>query len=194
MSDLEINQSAEKPRRVNPSKRMRFEVFKRDLFTCQYCGATAQQAILVCDHINPVSNGGLTEMDNLVTACEACNQGKSDRLLSSVPRSLSERAAEILDREAQIAGYQLTLRERRERIESDAQEVLDLFCASYLRDSIPKRDFAAIKRFVETIGSNDCFEAAEVACAKFYSGYERSFRYFCGICWAKYRREMEGRP
>lgn len=40
------------------SKGIRFEVFKRDNFTCQYCGAKAPDVILEVDHINPVKLGG----------------------------------------------------------------------------------------------------------------------------------------
>lgn len=40
------------------SKMLRFEVFKRDSFTCQYCGNMAPDIILEVDHINPVKNGG----------------------------------------------------------------------------------------------------------------------------------------
>ncbi|MFU3348324.1 HNH endonuclease [Pseudomonas aeruginosa] len=63
-------------------KSVRFEVFKRDNFTCQYCGAKAPDVVLHVDHINPVSKGGDNEIINLVTACLPCNLGKSDRLLS----------------------------------------------------------------------------------------------------------------
>jgi hypothetical protein len=64
------------------SKTIRFEVFKRDSFTCQYCGKAAPDALLVIDHIKPVSKGGDNNIVNLVTSCDACNSGKSDRLLS----------------------------------------------------------------------------------------------------------------
>lgn len=50
-------------------KTMRFEVFKRDSFTCQYCGATATQKLLHCDHVVPVAEGGETTLLNLITAC-----------------------------------------------------------------------------------------------------------------------------
>ena len=67
------------------SKSTRFEVFKRDHFTCQYCGAQPPNVVLVIDHIHPVALGGGNELDNLTTACEPCNAGKSDKLLSKVP-------------------------------------------------------------------------------------------------------------
>jgi|GEM_PF-1003982 hypothetical protein len=68
--------------RKNISKKLRFEIFKRDSFRCQYCGATAPDVLLRVDHINPVSNGGDNNILNLVTSCFDCNSGKSDRLLS----------------------------------------------------------------------------------------------------------------
>ena len=63
---------------------IRFEVFKRDLFTCQYCGRKAPEAILEVDHIIPVSKGGDNSMENLVSACRECNGGKSNKKLSEL--------------------------------------------------------------------------------------------------------------
>jgi hypothetical protein len=67
--------------RTSTGKRLRFSVFQRDRFTCQYCGAQPPDVVLVCDHIDPLARGGNTSLDNLITACEACNQGKADRSL-----------------------------------------------------------------------------------------------------------------
>lgn len=64
------------------SKKIRFEVFKRDKFTCQYCGKSAPGVILEIDHIKPVAKYGDNEILNLITACKACNRGKRDRELS----------------------------------------------------------------------------------------------------------------
>jgi hypothetical protein len=69
-------------RRKSITKRVRFDVFKRDSFTCQYCGQKAPDVTLVIDHIQPVAKGGANEMINLITSCEACNSGKSDKVLS----------------------------------------------------------------------------------------------------------------
>ncbi len=68
-------------KRKSTGKRLRFSVFQRDQFTCQYCGAQPPDVVLVCDHIAPVARGGETSIDNLITSCEACNQGKADRSL-----------------------------------------------------------------------------------------------------------------
>jgi len=64
------------------TKKVRFEVFKRDSFTCQYCGAEAPKAVLHVDHVLPVKEGGDNEITNLVTACADCNMGKGARKLN----------------------------------------------------------------------------------------------------------------
>lgn len=69
-------------KRKNLSNRIRFEVFKRDSFTCQYCGSKAPEVVLQVDHIVPVSKGGSDDLLNLVTSCKTCNSGKSDREIS----------------------------------------------------------------------------------------------------------------
>ncbi len=61
------------------SKAVRFSVFERDNFTCHYCGAKGQNVELELDHVKPVSEGGSNSIRNLVTACRACNIGKSAR-------------------------------------------------------------------------------------------------------------------
>lgn len=74
------------PRRktVRPwiSIRLRFQIFERDHFTCQYCGRKAPDVVLTVDHRIPVSRGGTNAESNLLTACLPCNIGKSDRLLA----------------------------------------------------------------------------------------------------------------
>ena len=63
---------------------LRFLVLARDNFTCGYCGRTpGDGAKLMVDHIYPKSKGGDNEEKNLLTACDECNLGKSDILLSA---------------------------------------------------------------------------------------------------------------
>ncbi len=72
---------------------LRFDVFRRDNFTCVYCGASSPDVTLECDHVTAVSKGGADTMSNLVTACYDCNRGKSakdvDLIQSSRPASAS---------------------------------------------------------------------------------------------------------
>lgn len=66
------------------SKKLRFEVFRRDGFACRYCGASAMKgAVLEVDHVVPKTLGGRDEPRNLVTACEPCNSGKGDTSLNA---------------------------------------------------------------------------------------------------------------
>lgn len=86
------------------SKSVRFEVFKRDSFTCQYCGEKAPDVILEIDHITPVAGGGGNDILNLVTACRSCNSGKSDRSISdkaAVTKSRAQ-AEELAQRRQQL--------------------------------------------------------------------------------------------
>jgi hypothetical protein len=55
---------------------LRFQVLRRDGFTCQYCGRRPPEVKLHIDHILPWSRGGLNVIKNLITSCEPCNLGK----------------------------------------------------------------------------------------------------------------------
>ncbi len=63
------------------NKKVRFDVFRRDNFTCQYCGVSAPKIVLHLDHVLPISKGGDNSAANLITACLDCNLGKSDTLI-----------------------------------------------------------------------------------------------------------------
>lgn len=70
-----------KNKRKSLTNKVRFEIFKRDSFKCQYCGKSAPDVVLEVDHIIPVAKGGTNDILNLVTSCHTCNSGKSDRKL-----------------------------------------------------------------------------------------------------------------
>ena len=53
----------------------RFNVFLRDRFSCQYCGADDD---LTFDHLLPRSRGGQTTWINVVAACSPCNLRKGN--------------------------------------------------------------------------------------------------------------------
>lgn len=53
----------------------RFNLFLRDEFTCQYCGARGE---LTFDHVLPRSRGGRTTWENVVAACGRCNLRKAN--------------------------------------------------------------------------------------------------------------------
>ena len=57
----------------------RRNVFKRDRFTCQYCGRQPGSEELTIDHVIPRALGGLSRWENCVLACIDCNRIKADR-------------------------------------------------------------------------------------------------------------------
>ena len=66
---------------VRPQKRVaftRFNLFLRDEFCCQYCGAKGE---LTFDHVVPRSRGGITSWENVVAACSPCNLKKANKSL-----------------------------------------------------------------------------------------------------------------
>lgn len=173
------------------SKKMRFEVFKRDSFKCQYCGAAPPRVILHVDHINPVKDGGKNDIDNLVTACEPCNLGKGARQLSDVPQNLKDKAAVVKEREEQLRGYNEVMLQKAKRIEDDAWDVAAAIEGVDQIDSFNKTDLLSIKRFLEKLPLFEVLDAAERAHAKVRTRMQR-FKYFCGVCWKKIREAEVG--
>lgn len=171
------------------SKRTRFEVFKRDHFTCQYCGATPPQVVLHCDHIVPVSAGGGNEMDNLITSCEPCNAGKAAVSLEKVPQSLADKAAATQEAEEQLAGFVAIMRQKKQRIEDDVWEVIETLLGEA---RCKKPQFQSVKIFVERLGVLETVEAAEIARGKVPWRGEKQWKYFCGVCWTKIKALENG--
>lgn len=66
-------------RRRNP-RFSKYNVFLRDLFTCQYCNTRFPQQLLTLDHVLPISKGGRTSWTNIVAACNPCNSAKGNQI------------------------------------------------------------------------------------------------------------------
>jgi len=54
-------------------------LYKRDHYTCQYCGCHPGTESLTIDHVVPRSRGGETTWTNTVLACVECNAKKANR-------------------------------------------------------------------------------------------------------------------
>jgi 5-methylcytosine-specific restriction endonuclease McrA len=80
--DLPATRPTKRVRARDPlPAQLRFSILQRDGFRCRYCGRTGGDpgVVLHVDHIVPLAAGGATREDNLRTACEECNLGKSAR-------------------------------------------------------------------------------------------------------------------
>jgi 5-methylcytosine-specific restriction endonuclease McrA len=168
------------------SKKTRFEVFKRDGFVCQYCGAHPPSTILHVDHIHPVAAGGGNEIDNLVTACQSCNLGKSANLLTDIPQSLQDKAKQVIEREEQIKGYQKALDAKRSRIETEADAICEIYELFNKGFTLSEKSMVTVRHFIEQLGLHDVRFAMEKAMTTRVRG-GGEFKYFCGICWNKIR-------
>lgn len=69
----------------------KYHVFKRDRYTCQYCGAQPGRHALTIDHVRPRSQGGQTDWGNCVTCCGPCNSVKANRTPAQAGMVLAKR-------------------------------------------------------------------------------------------------------
>ena len=115
--------------RKSTGKRLRFEIFKRDNFTCQYCGDQPPDVVLVIDHIQPVSKGGDNDPMNLITACEPCNQGKSDKTIDkTIPRPDADLEWLAMQQEIkELERYQLAKQKRNILIDEITCDLTEIF-------------------------------------------------------------------
>ncbi|MBI3361669.1 MAG: HNH endonuclease [Chloroflexi bacterium] len=99
-SVIRLASMVHRPRpRVKLTKR---EVFRRDNYTCQYCGR--QTSHLTIDHVLPRHRGGGHHWDNLVAACPACNRQKGGRTAAEAHMNLRHRPVEPAPTAAYIFG------------------------------------------------------------------------------------------
>jgi hypothetical protein len=178
-------------KRAAISKRIRFNVFKRDGFICQYCGSHPPDVILEVDHIEPICDGGKDDEENLITACFNCNRGKAGIPLSTAPQSLAEQATKIRELEDQIAGYREVINARWARLESDMWEVAETLSPGSGTKGFRRDWLQSIKMFNRRLPLHEVIDAAEIAIAKKPGSESWAFKYFCGICWNKIR---DGEP
>lgn len=66
----------------------RRNIFKRDRFTCQYCGRQPGGDELTLDHVVPRASGGRSSWENCVLACLDCNRRKADLSLAEAKMKL----------------------------------------------------------------------------------------------------------
>lgn len=186
-------------KRKGLSKRARFEVFKRDGFICQYCGRTPPAVILHADHIVAIANGGDDSISNMVTSCADCNLGKSDRPLTAVVPSRQETIEREKELAEQTQAYNDFLLTRRQA-DDDAIKRLGLHWYNQIgneRDAYvfgPDR-IRSVRRFLRDLTEAEVLDAIDEAHRRLpapsVTSDDRTFRYFCGICWGRIKGATE---
>lgn len=176
---------------------IRFEIFKRDNFTCQYCGRKTPEAILELDHIIPKCKGGKNDIQNYITSCFECNRGKAGSPLDKI-KTRPELKAEmylLAEKELQLKEYYNLREEIDKRIQSEMEFLGNQFFESSQYVFAPKLA-RSIKYFLNIFTKYEISEAIDIAIAKFPSSFPSSndgwdrFRYLCGILHRK-KREKE---
>jgi len=59
----------------------KYNVHLRDMFVCQFCLTKFPTKQLTLDHVHPISLGGKTNWENIVSACNPCNSRKGSKLI-----------------------------------------------------------------------------------------------------------------
>jgi hypothetical protein len=182
------------------TKKIRFEVFKRDGFTCQYCGKHPPETTLEIDHIKPKSKNGSDDINNLITSCFDCNRGKSNIELKIIPNSLNENKEILIEREKQYIEYHKLLAKINKRVNLEIEDICQVYY-SYFPGSTPTELFKkeTIKKFIDKLNHFVVKDAMEISCSKLQNSKkqyinnrwvesgELALKYFCGICWNKTR-------
>lgn len=176
------------------SKTVRFEVFKRDKFTCQYCGRRAPDVVLEVDHVKPRADGGGDSLINLTTSCEDCNRGKGKRPLSDDSIVVRQRAQleELQERQEQLA---MMVEWQRSLMNLDDQAVTQV--ASLWADLIEgfrltETGRSKLKKWLRRYGVEAISEAMRIAVEQYLvyddqghptqESLERAYNMVPGIC------------
>lgn len=175
--------------RVGLSKKVRFEIFKRDQFRCRYCGKpVGLGVVLEVDHIVPVAEGGTNDPANLVTSCFDCNRGKSKRLLSDpgvIEADHKQRVKAFKEQREQIRALIEYSKDQENLVSELTRDVVRPILESLAEPEkdIPNDWKQSVKLFLEVLGFVEVQKASMIAADRFLFGNANDpFLYFCGIC------------
>ena len=166
------------------SKRTRYEVLKRDNFTCRYCRSTDNP--LVVDHVLPVALGGSDDPSNLVAACRDCNSGKGST--SPTEGVVADVKADDLRWNAALARVaRARARQRKKRsayVQAFAQAWDNWSYGGGNLFPTPVSWRASIERFYELgMPIDDLLDCVRIACGNDRIAPDDTFRYFAGCAW-----------
>lgn len=177
-----------KHKRLSISKKIRFEIFKRDSFTCSYCGSKPPSVTLEVDHVIPVFRGGTNEIDNLITSCFDCNRGKGKNELTSLPETTIDKINRLKEQEEQYKEFKKLINNIKNRKAKEIQLVDNVYSDNFkyygLSENFKKR---TLSMFLDKLGIDDVIDSMEIACETIEYPSD-AIRYFCGICWTKIKK------
>lgn len=184
-----------KTRRKPITKKLRFEVFKRDAFTCQYCGRMAPDVILEVDHINPVSNGGDNDIMNLITSCKDCNRGKGKRKLSSCDEiKIQQQQLKELSQKREQLKMLIEWRKELSKLDDMQIDAVESIFSDKASVSLTETGRKNIGNFIKKYGFENVCESVEIYISQYFNPeskeFSREFGFIGRIC---YNREMQSK-
>ena len=177
-------------------KGIRFEVFKRDKFTCQYCGLSAPDVILEIDHIKPVSKGGTNDILNLVTACRECNRGKTNKELSdnTAVKVQKQQLDDMQERREQLE-MMLKWREMLDDELSIESEAISCLLGNETKWHLSENGLKTARKLIRRFGFSEVYTATQIAIDRYYNGTEDSWNQAWnkvgGICYNRKKARDE---
>ena len=145
-------------------KSVRFEVFKRDNFICQYCGQGAPDVVLHVDHINPVAGGGDNDILNLVTSCEPCNLGKGAKTLDDKTAIAKQRAQlEALNERREQLEMLLAWRESMANLDDEYIDAINEAFESRTNCYLNDHGRAKVRKWLKSHSLKDLLDALDSA-------------------------------
>jgi dissimilatory sulfite reductase (desulfoviridin) alpha/beta subunit len=165
------------------SKKIRFEVFKRDAFTCQYCGQMAPDVLLEVDHIKPVASGGKNDLLNLVTACISCNRGKGANELddSTAVKKQQKQLKELNERREQLK-MMLEWKEQLAVLIEEQVDAIDALITERYNRTMTPEGRRRIKDVIRRFGFGEAYESSEISVNK-YDDARTALNKIGGICY-----------
>lgn len=178
----------EENKRKSIPKSVRFEVFKRDSFKCQYCGASAPDVILEVDHIVPVAEGGENDMMNLITSCRDCNRGKGKKKLTD-RQTIEKQKTELDDLNERRQQMEMMLQWKCDLLNFELEMVnaVDSLICSMTDWAMSDSAKQKIRRLISQFSFDEVYDATAISFEKYYNGTEKSwgvaFNKIGGICY-----------
>jgi hypothetical protein len=170
------------------SKKLRFEVFKRDKFTCQYCGRMSPDVILEVDHIKPVSDGGKNELINLVTSCRDCNRGKGKVKLSD-DAEIKKQQRQLIDMADKKEQLEMMIGWRDELLDIEQKQVdsIEKLIESLTGYGLTQHGRTVVLKHIKNFSYLEVYEATEISFIKYFEDSDYSFgvalKKIGGICY-----------
>lgn len=165
--------------RIPIGKRLRFEVFTRDKFSCRYCGKSSPTVILEIDHVVPVSEGGTNDLHNLATSCFDCNRGKANIIIDSTNVETMPSFKSMEQHRYQVEEFLEYIKFLRE---TEDELVLKIWNTFGCTNKYDDRMDAGLRAMIRTYGYEETLHSAQIAYSQKYGSMREIYKYFCGVC------------